>query len=201
MELYGTVHFWLLVYCFVEESNCNSRLLLWCRCAGGIGDRPLGPGPRDPTRNGSTPLADPLVRSAEVGSCWVLRSSTRSPNRSVFFFSQWLGTGWIFEAFKESVFEHGPFKERSWVVFEKPEKNTKNTSIWLGLLAWLQQVGGWLGELRTYIGQAARQYESALDDKSTWLGRSFSRILWLMSWLNGLGNIMKHRFKVQIGNL
>lgn len=30
-----------------------------------------------------------------------------------------------------------------------------------------KQVGGWLGELRTYIGQAARQYESALDDKST----------------------------------
>ncbi|OLP89296.1 Sec-independent protein translocase protein TatB [Symbiodinium microadriaticum] len=30
-----------------------------------------------------------------------------------------------------------------------------------------KQVGGWLGELRTYIGQAARQYESALDDTST----------------------------------
>lgn len=30
-----------------------------------------------------------------------------------------------------------------------------------------KQVGGWLGELRTYIVQAARQYESALDDKST----------------------------------
>ncbi|CAJ1338689.1 unnamed protein product [Effrenium voratum] len=30
-----------------------------------------------------------------------------------------------------------------------------------------KKVGGWLGELRSYIGQAARQYESALDDKST----------------------------------
>mmetsp|Transcript_10664 Transcript_10664/g.20015 ORF Transcript_10664/g.20015 Transcript_10664/m.20015 type:complete len:332 (-) Transcript_10664:41-1036(-) len=30
-----------------------------------------------------------------------------------------------------------------------------------------KQIGGWLGELRTYIGQAARQYESALDDTST----------------------------------
>eukprot|EP00930_Biecheleria_cincta_P090678 TRINITY_DN80117_c0_g1_i1.p1 TRINITY_DN80117_c0_g1~~TRINITY_DN80117_c0_g1_i1.p1 ORF type:complete len:356 (+),score=77.36 TRINITY_DN80117_c0_g1_i1:31-1098(+) len=30
-----------------------------------------------------------------------------------------------------------------------------------------KKVGGWLGELRTFIGQAASQYESALDDKST----------------------------------
>jgi len=30
-----------------------------------------------------------------------------------------------------------------------------------------KQVGGWLGELRTFIGQAASQYESALDGKST----------------------------------
>mmetsp|Transcript_10790 Transcript_10790/g.17174 ORF Transcript_10790/g.17174 Transcript_10790/m.17174 type:complete len:200 (-) Transcript_10790:1-600(-) len=30
-----------------------------------------------------------------------------------------------------------------------------------------KQVGGWLGELRTYIGQAAKQYEGALDDQST----------------------------------
>jgi len=48
----------------------------------------------------------------------------------------------------------------------------------VGLLGWFllgpeelyrlsKQVGGWLGELRTYVGQAAKQYESALDDEST----------------------------------
>lgn len=30
-----------------------------------------------------------------------------------------------------------------------------------------KQAGGWLGELRTFVGQAARQYETALDDEST----------------------------------
>lgn len=30
-----------------------------------------------------------------------------------------------------------------------------------------KQAGSWLGELRTYVGQVARQYESALDDDST----------------------------------
>merc|ERR1719468_400764 len=30
-----------------------------------------------------------------------------------------------------------------------------------------KQAGNWLGELRTYVGQAAKQYESALDDDST----------------------------------
>lgn len=48
----------------------------------------------------------------------------------------------------------------------------------VGLLGWFllgpeelyrlsKQVGSWLGELRTYVGQAAKQYESALDDEST----------------------------------
>lgn len=30
-----------------------------------------------------------------------------------------------------------------------------------------RQVGNWLGELRTFVGQAAKQYETALDDEST----------------------------------
>lgn len=48
----------------------------------------------------------------------------------------------------------------------------------IGLLGWFllgpeelyrlaKKVGGWLGELRGFIGQAAKQYESALDDEST----------------------------------
>jgi len=48
----------------------------------------------------------------------------------------------------------------------------------VGLLAWFllgpeelyklaKQFGGWLGDLRGYVGQAAQQYEKALDDEAT----------------------------------